>query len=310
VGEDGSETLVVQLHGDVGERAAEAGACSCRPEIPEISEIDITTEPAAESSPPEDTGVGAGAGAGKTLRVFYEKREGACFVPHIALASLFARAARRAGIKPRLTDGFSPHVKMSFGPELPAGVVALSEPLDIWIDWREEELRAEENTPLRLAGRLNEQMPDGFRVVGCAFPPEGSAALGKACKAALYWVWAKNADTDEFSQSLRRHYGEDLLHFSVSAAGTEEETEEETKAEAKEEEKGGKGEGVRGFPKISFVVAKPAQNGIGGWVRALTADGAAGWQDLCIVRAALGRWNGARMEPLAEEGIACLRMKV
>jgi hypothetical protein len=167
---------------------------------------------------------------------------------------------------------------MSFGPELPAGVVALSEPLDIWI---ERDGQAEEYAPDRLTERWNEQMPEGFRVVRCVFPPEGAPALGKDCKAALYWVWGKTADAGELAQSLKRHYGEDLLDLAVDA---------------------GKGDGEPS--RISFVVAKPAQNGIGGWVRALTAEGTvAGWQDLRIVRAALGRWNGARMKPLEEEGI-------
>ena len=228
----------------------------------------------------------------RRLRLFYEKRGGACFVPHIALASLFARAANRAGIGLHMTEGFSPRAKMSFGPELPAGVVALSEPLAIWL---EGDSQAE--APERLAERWNGQMPEGFRVIKCLFPAEGAAALGKDCKAALYWVWPRNADAGELSRSLERHYGEDLLNLSVDDA------------------EAGR-EGVRGLPRISFVISKPAQNGIGRWVKALTAaeaidgwqgwqgrQGWHGWQDLCIVRAALGRWNGAQMEPLAEEGI-------
>jgi hypothetical protein len=214
----------------------------------------------------------------RRIRLFYEKRGGACFVPHIALATLFTRAANRAGIGLQMTEGFSPHAKMSFGPELPSGVVALSEPLDIWI---EEDARAEDPE------RWNEQMPEGFRVGKCLFPAD-AATLGKDCKAALYWVWPRTADAEALSLSLKRHYGEHLLNLFAEAGGEE----------------------AHGFPRVSFVVSGPAQNGIGGWVRALTAAGIAGWQDLCIVRAGLGRWNGAQMEPLAEEGErACLRIK-
>jgi hypothetical protein len=131
-------------------------------------------------------------------------------------------------------------------------------------------------------------MPEGFRVTRCVFPPEGAPALGKDCKAALYWVWPRTADAGELTSFLERHLGEDLLNLAVDTPESE-----------------GKSEGDGGPPRISFVAAKPAQNGIGAWVRALTAEGiVAGWQDLCIVRAALGRWNGARMEPLEEEGIS------
>ena len=228
----------------------------------------------------------------KRVRLFYEKRGGACFVPHVALATLFTRAANRAGIRLRLTDGFSPHVKMSFGPELPAGVVALSEPLDVWLEGDGgAESAPDRLTERRLTERWNEQMPEGFRVEKCLFPAEDAAALGKDCKAALYWIWPRKADAGELSQSLKRHYGEDLLNLSVDDAEAE-------------------GEGIRGLPRISFVVAKPAQNGIGRWVKALTAaEVIDGWQDLCIVRAALGRWSGTQLEPLAEEGIVWLRIK-
>jgi hypothetical protein len=238
--------------------------------------------------------------------LFYEKRGGACFVPHIALATLFTRAANRAGIDLRLTDGFSPHVKMSFGPELPAGVVALSEPLDVWLAG-DAGAGTEKNAPDSLAERWNAQMPEGFRVTKCVFPAEGAAALGKDCKAALYWVWARKAAAGELTLSLSRHYGEDLLNLfvDVDSGGNENKNGNEN-----ENGNGNGKKGVCGVPRVSFVVSGPAQNGIGGWVRALTAAGTvAGWQDLCIVRAALGRWSGGRMEPLAEEGIACLQIK-
>ena len=67
-------------------------------------------------------------------RLIYSKRGGACFVPHIALAQLFSRSASRAGLRLAMTQGFSPRAKISFGPELPAGVVALNEPADMFFE--------------------------------------------------------------------------------------------------------------------------------------------------------------------------------
>ena len=66
------------------------------------------------------------------VRLVYSKRGGACFVPHIALAQIFARSALRAGFMPEMTQGFSPRAKLSFAPELPAGVVALNEVVDMY----------------------------------------------------------------------------------------------------------------------------------------------------------------------------------
>jgi len=199
------------------------------------------------------------------VRLLYEKRDGACFVPHVALATVFTRAAARAGIKLRLTEGFSPHPRMSFGPELPAGVVALCEPVDVWIreypEYEDEE-------------RLwSDQMPSGFRVLRCRALAEDAPALGRDCRAAHYLIWPRNEDrVGEIASRLAEHYGEDVMKASV--------------------------EGSERGPGVSLVLANPAANGIGGWVKAMIAsEFVAGWQDLCIVRTALGRWEEGRMKP-------------
>lgn len=207
------------------------------------------------------------------LRLIYEKRNGACFVPHVALATVFTRAAVRAGIRLRMTEGFSSHAKISFGPELPAGVVALAEPFDVWV----------EEGPERLREAWDAQMPEGFRIRNSVALPEEAPALGKACKAAHYMVWRREGHSaDPLLAHLKNHYGEDVLSGFV---------EEYDK-----------------ISRISFVLAAPAKNGIGGWVRALVASEVVqGWQDLCIVRVSLGSWNGVQMESLTEEGVMCLR---
>jgi len=220
------------------------------------------------------------------IRLIYEKRGRACFVPHVAMSTLFARAARRADIELSYTDGFSPRAKISFGPELPAGVVALSEPADLWLKGERKQL----SSPEEIVSALNEQMPEGFRVTKCFFPAEG--ALGKECRAAHYLVWLRNNfDTTELLQHMERHYGEAFLHGFVE----------------------------QNMPsRISAVLADPAQNGIGGWVKILIADGiAAGWHDMCVVRVSLGRWHGKNeknernekhMEPIGDDA-ACLRIE-
>ena len=206
------------------------------------------------------------------VRLIYEKRDRACFVPHVALSTLFARAARRAGIELSRTEGFSPRAKISFGPELPAGVVALNEPVDMWLSALD--------LPGDMVEAFNAQMPDGFRVKRCGLPAEGAPALGKECKAAHYLVWTKNGlfagtGAAELLTYMERHYGESVLNGFV---------EQDL------------------FSRVSVVLANPAQNGIGGLVKALIADSVvAGWHDMCIVRTCLGRWNGEQMEP-TEEG--------
>jgi hypothetical protein len=212
------------------------------------------------------------------IRLIYEKRGGACFVPHVALATVFARAARRAGIELSSTDGFSPHSKMSFGPELPAGVVALHEPVDLWVK-ADVEKGMECEKASEWMSLLNAQMPEGFRVKRLIFLPEGAGVLGKDCKAAHYWIRARNEPpVSELLDHLKNHFGEDVLFADILNAN------------------------------ISVVLGNPAQNGIGGWVKALTAmEKISGWQDLCIVRRALGRWerDEEKMVTLTEDDTAC-----
>ena len=108
--------------------------------------------------------------------MIYSKRGGACFVPHIALAQLFSRSAVRAGLKLIMTQGFSPRAKISFGPELPAGVVALNEPVDIFLEDAGSELQE----------KMNSFLPDGFNISRVIFPDDNSPAIGKLCTHAEY----------------------------------------------------------------------------------------------------------------------------
>ncbi|GHS95834.1 hypothetical protein AGMMS50276_12920 [Synergistales bacterium] len=214
------------------------------------------------------------------IRLFYEKRGGACFVPHIALVSLFSRAAARAGILLRQTEGFSPHARMSFGPELPAGVVAFSEPVDIWcgIDPETDEQH--------LAAIWNGQMPDGFNIKRCEMLPDGAGALGKDAQAAIYCVWAENVTLSALTESLNGHYGHDLL---ISQDAREAIFPQGTQLT----------DLPPGWVGVSFAVARAAQNGIGGWVRAASDERGAkiieGWQNLRIARLYLARLRGTEI---------------
>ena len=112
-------------------------------------------------------------------RLVYSKRGGACFVPHIALAQIFSRSASRAGLKLIMTQGFSPRAKISFSPELPAGVVALAEVVDMYFD---------EIVSDNLISQMNAALPEGFNISSVIFPADDSPSLGKLCTHAEYLV--------------------------------------------------------------------------------------------------------------------------
>ena len=125
-------------------------------------------------------------------------------MPHIALAQIFSRSASRAGFKLVMTRGFSPRAKISFGPELPAGVIALNEPVDMYF--------AQDYNDIITA--LNASLPEGFCVSRVLLPEEGSPNLGKYCKYAEYLL----RSTRDIKHLAEEFYG-DAVFRSENADG-------------------------------------------------------------------------------------------
>lgn len=133
-------------------------------------------------------------------RLIYSKRGGACFVPHIALAQIFSRSALRSGLRLIMTQGFSPRAKISFAPELPAGVVALNEPVDMYFH---DDIHDD------IAALMNESLPEGFHVSRVLFPDENSPSLGKMCKCAEYLI--RTTTGHDLNEHVKDFYGSSLL---------------------------------------------------------------------------------------------------
>ena len=192
------------------------------------------------------------------VRVYYSKINGACFVPHVALAQVFSRSAARAGLKMTMTEGFSPRPKMSFAPELPAGVVALNEPVDIYF----------ESVPENLIELLNSSLPAGFEVNKIAFPDENkrpnenAVSLGKICKLALYHAHSEVLDVEILKTHVENYFKNELLNAKINFIREN---------------------------WLSFIIKNPAQNPIGGLVKYLVANNLIqGWHEINLIRAEIG----------------------
>lgn len=75
-------------------------------------------------------------GVGETtfrLRVRFRKADRLRYLSHLEVVHSCERAARRAGLPYAVTQGFSPHMKLAFGPALPVGTAGLGEYLDLWL---------------------------------------------------------------------------------------------------------------------------------------------------------------------------------
>jgi hypothetical protein len=94
----------------------------------------------------------------------------------------------------KMTEGYSPHVKMSFASELPVGVVALLEPVDIWFEDSLSDSQFE---------AWSNYMPTGFKLIDFIEIPDGSPSLSKCCSVSEYLINARSPEKmDEVRKSL------------------------------------------------------------------------------------------------------------
>jgi radical SAM-linked protein len=67
------------------------------------------------------------------LRIAYGKVGRLRWLSHLEVIHSLERSMRRAGLEYAVTKGFSPHMKVAFGPALPVGTAGEREYLDIWL---------------------------------------------------------------------------------------------------------------------------------------------------------------------------------
>ena len=212
-------------------------------------------------------------------RFIYSKRYGACFVPHIALAQMFSRSASRAGLKLIMTQGFSPRAKLSFAPEIPAGVVALNEPVDMYF----------EAVPDNVVDLMNNSLPEGFNVSRVIFPSDDSPSLGKVCKHVEYLL-RLTAPCEEAATPPSFHDTSPCEGTATPPSNKLSTSPCEGAARKFYKDSILKIENVNGWTKI--ILKDPAQNPIGGFVKfMINGNFITGWQDINIVRTSIGLYD-------------------
>lgn len=68
------------------------------------------------------------------LRVWYVKLGRLAHLSHLEITSALEREIRRANFPFAVTQGFSPHMKISFGSALPVGVGSICEIFDVYLN--------------------------------------------------------------------------------------------------------------------------------------------------------------------------------
>jgi radical SAM-linked protein len=91
------------------------------------------------------------------IKIKFTKGEEVKFISHRDLMRTFQRAIRRAGLPILYSQGFNPHMKISWGNALKVGVVSAGEYAELHIDgW----IR-----PRDALERLNQTLPKGLEII-------------------------------------------------------------------------------------------------------------------------------------------------
>lgn len=115
------------------------------------------------------------------VRVKFEKTGVMKFIGHLDMMRYFQKAIRRAGISIAFSEGFSPHMIMSFAAPLGVGVTSSGEYFDMEIS---SLMTSEEMTT-----RLNQMMADGIRISSVRKVPDAKASKAMSLVAAAdYFV--------------------------------------------------------------------------------------------------------------------------
>lgn len=97
----------------------------------------------------------------KLIRVFFRKTDRAKYISHLDLTRCMTRAFARTGIPIWFTEGFNPHVYMTFALPIPLGVEGLRESFDFKL--------LEDDFPLgEVRDQLNAALPPDIRALEAA----------------------------------------------------------------------------------------------------------------------------------------------
>ncbi|NTW28028.1 MAG: DUF2344 domain-containing protein [Coriobacteriia bacterium] len=122
------------------------------------------------------------------LRVRYGKVGRLRWLSHLEVVRALERATRRAGLKYAVTQGFSPHIKIAFGPALPVGTAGENEYYDVWLT--------------RYTGidevfkRLVDATAEDLAPTAVGYVPEREVSLAAGITVAVYHVEVEGRDSE------------------------------------------------------------------------------------------------------------------
>lgn len=122
-------------------------------------------------------------------RIKFEKLGAIRFASHRDILRVFQRCFAACRIPVSYSQGFRPHMKMSFGPPLKTGWDSCEEYVDVFCDEAVNDL----------AGRCNEFLPEGLRIMGVVGLGVGTAKLANSISAVKMAVKLNKVDLPDGS---------------------------------------------------------------------------------------------------------------
>jgi len=117
---------------------------------------------------------------GFLLRICHGKTGRLRFLSHLELARALERAVRRADLPFSVSQGFSPHMRVAFGPALPVGSGGLAE----WLDLPMTEFVS----PATVLDRLRHATPPELAPMRLGYVPAASPSLSASIATARYSI--------------------------------------------------------------------------------------------------------------------------
>jgi radical SAM-linked protein len=153
------------------------------------------------------------------LRLFYAKRNTACFVGQRDLLRLMPRMLRRARIELAYSRGYNPTPRMSFAPALPLGVAAEEEAVDIEVLLASSaedmagmlDSKARNALAADLIDRLRAVAPPGLDLLDVSLLAPGAKKLGRILAAADYSVCIPEERRAEVADAVAHNMAQQSL---------------------------------------------------------------------------------------------------
>lgn len=136
----------------------------------------------------------------RKLRLALHKGEELRFLSHLDYAQAVERMIRRAEIKIAYSEGFNPHMKISFSSALALGVTAAAEYIDMDV--------LEDDSLESIMERLNRVAPPGLEVLDGKEMPDKVKKMMAICNYAVYEVTGPVTDVHADWDTLLKPFNE------------------------------------------------------------------------------------------------------